>query len=234
MTDLRMRLLGALVLIAALAGCGVISSDVTDFNLALEPKKFSIDTASWDVDPQLAMGVLGTMCTASTQCNAAAEMACAMDCSGTCNTMSRCEIKMAVALHTKVDLVAEKPELQQIQDKPVIDVTLDSVEYAVLTNTLNVATPELTVYVAPMSVMEPGSPEAKAIGTIPAVPAGMTQPKTRIVFNAGGEAVLVQRMGTYKTPFNVIVGSHLLVTAGQMIPQGKLEAEVYIRAHAGI
>jgi hypothetical protein len=216
------------------AGCGLIDSNVTDFNLALEPKKFSIDTASWDVDPTLAMNVLGTMCTASTQCNAAAEMACAMDCSGTCNAMSRCEIKMAVGLHTKVDLVAEKPELQQIQDKPVIEVTLDSVEYAVLANTLNVATPELTVYVAPMSVMDPSSPEAKPIGTIPPVPAGATQARTRIVFNSGGEAILVETMSHYKTPFNVIVGSHLLITAGQMIPQGKLDSEVYIRAHAGI
>jgi hypothetical protein len=41
-------------------------------------------------------------------------------------------------------------------------------------------------------------------------------------------------MSTYKTPFNVIVGSSLTVTQGQQIPQGKLDAVIKIRAHAGL
>ena len=46
--------------------------------------------------------------------------------------------------------------------------------YEVTSNTLNVETPPMTVYVAPMSVMDPEDPMAKLIGTIDAVPAGTT------------------------------------------------------------
>lgn len=235
MTDLRMCL-GALAALVVVSGCGLISSDVTDFNLDLPEKKFSIDAASWDVDEMAAMTVLNATCSTDAQCNAAAEAACAMDCSGTCSpTTSMCELEMAVGIHQAVNLVMEKPELQSINDKPVIKVTIDSVTYEVTTNTLNVETPELQMYVAPMSVMDPRDPEAKLIGTIaPIAPGSVTTRPEDIVFTPEGETLLVDVMNNYKTPFNIIVGSNLTVAAGQPIPTGKLDAVVHIRAHAGI
>jgi hypothetical protein len=41
-------------------------------------------------------------------------------------------------------------------------------------------------------------------------------------------------MSTFKTPFNILVGSSLLVTAGQPVPMGKLDAVVHIKGHAGL
>src|SRR5438132_9940203 len=98
----HLRILGAALLFALAGGCGLISSDVTNFNLDLPDKKFTIDTASWNVDQQMAMTVLNTPCSASSQCMQAAEAACAMDCSGTCNAQSRCSINLDVGLHTSV------------------------------------------------------------------------------------------------------------------------------------
>jgi len=233
MTDLRMRL-GALA-VALCAGCGLISSDVTNFNLDLPDKKFSIDTMSWNVDQQMADAVLNTPCSSSSQCMAAAEAACAMDCSGTCNMNSRCTINLDVGLHTSVNLLMEKPELQQINDKAVIEVEIDDVLYVVEQNTLNVPTPEIGVYVAPMSVMDPTDPLAKQIGTIPPVDAGVTTTSPqKMMFTADGRANLTAVMGNFKTPFNVIVGSTLSMTAGQPIPMGRLDAVIRIKAHAGI
>ena len=54
------------------------------------------------------------------------------------------------------------------------------------------------------------------------------------VFTADGRANLTATMGNFKTPFNVIVGSTLSMTAGQPIPQGRLDAVIKIRAHAGL
>lgn len=234
MTDLRMRV-GALLAMTFAAGCGLIDTDVTNFNLDLPEKQFSIDAASWDVDQQQAMTFFNQSCSSSDQCNAAAALACSMDCAGECNASSRCELKMDVGLHQGINLVMEKPELQSINDKPVIKVTIDSLSYTVPTNTLNVDTPELSVYVAPMSVMDPRDPEAKKIGTVAPILAGATTTTPEdITFTPDGEQALVNVMNNYKTPFNVIVGSTLTVRPGDPVPTGRLDALVKIRAHAGI
>ena len=54
-----------------------------------------------------------------------------------------------------------------------------------------------------------------------------------VVF-ATGKADLVNIMSTFKTPFNVLVGSTLVVTMGTPVPAGKLDAVVHIKAHAGL
>jgi len=223
------------LLIAASTGCGLISSDVTNFDLTLPDKNFSIDTAGWQIDAAQAQTLLNTPCGgAPTVCNTAAQQACDMNCSGMCNASQRCELQLDVSLYQAVNLLAEKPELKSINDQPVIKVTIDSVTYDVRTNTLNVATPELKLFVAPMSVMDPKSAEAIEIGTIPPVEAGATATQQMIQFTAEGRARLISVMSTFKTPFNVIVGSTLTVTAGQQVPSGKLDAVLHIRAHAGI
>ena len=66
------------------------------------------------------------------------------------------------------------------------------------------------------------------------IEAGTTAGPTPVMFNETGRAKLVSIMSTFKTPFNVLVGSTLSVTAGQMVPQGKLDAVIQIRAHAGL
>lgn len=217
------------------AGCGLISSDVTNFDLTLPDKKFTIDTKGWQVDPNGASWYLGQSCPMSDVCNAAVEMACMTGCSGICNASHTCDLQLDISLRQLIDLLAEKPELKTIDDQPVIKVTVDSVTYDVSSNDLNVDTPELTVYVAPMSSTRISDPQVKAIGTIASVPAGWkTEQSEPIMFTATGKADLVNVMSQYMTPFNVLVGSSLLITKDQALPMGKLEAVVHIRGHAGI
>ena len=223
--------------VGALGGCGLISSDVTNFDLTLPDKKFSVDAQSWDVTDQEAQQVLTTNCSANPGlCNAAAEAACPMNCGGECNaTTQTCDLSLDVSLYQGVDLLMEKPELQSINDEPVIKVEIDSVTWEVTSNTLNTATPPMTVFVAPMSVMDPTSPDAKPVGTIDSVAAGeVTDAPRQIAFTANGKAELIAAMSTFKTPFNVIVGSTIVVTSGQTFPQGKLDAVVHIKGHAGL
>ena len=224
-----------LLLAASSVSCGLISSDVADFDLTLPDKSFSIDTSSWQVDQTQADILLGTSCRDSPNiCGTVAANVCDMSCSATCAASQKCELQLDVSLYKTIDLVTEKPELKSINDQPVIKVTIDAVTYEVTSNTLNVPTPELKMYVAPISVMDPKSPDAIEIGTIASVPAGATLAATPVMFNEMGKARLVGIMSTYKTPFNVIVGSSLTVTQGQRVPQGKLDAVIKIRAHAGL
>ena len=221
------------------AGCGLISSDVTNFNLDIHDKTFTIDASRWQVDPMAAMTFLGMTCDPAQQppnvCSSAVAQACAMGCAGSCDMTSRkCDLGLVVAVHQTVDLQMEQPELNTINNEPVIKVAIDSLRYAVTSNTLNVATPEMKIYVAPMSVMDPSDPMAKLVGTVAPVPAMMTVAETDMVYADGGKQALIDTMSTYKTPFNVIVGSTLMVKQGDPAPTGKLEALVHIKAHAGL
>jgi len=232
MTDLRYAILAL-----ALGGCGLVSSDVTNFDLTLPDKTFTVDTSSWQVDETAAMTFLQTSCASMpTVCSSAAQTACAMNCSGSCNANTQtCDLSLEVALHQSVNLLEEKPELKSINDEPVIKVTIDSVTYEITENSLNVETPPMEIFVAPISVMIPTDPQAKDVGTIEAVaPGAITDGPQAIAFAENGKTELVNTMSTYQTPFNVLVGSTLVVTAGQPVPTGKLSAIVHIKAHAGL
>jgi hypothetical protein len=234
--------LGAAVLgLSLAAGCGLISSDVTNFDLTLQPKKFSIDASGWQVntaDPNLfTNGQLKSMqCSSSAVCNSAAEGVCSTDCSGSCNpATSFCDLSLDVSRPLPVNLLTEQPELMTINDQPVIKVTIDSVTYEVTSNTLNVDTPDVRVYVAPVSSLQPTDMGAKLIGTIPGISAMTTTTSPQmLMFTSTGKADLVNIMSSFKTPFNVLVGSSLVVSAGQALPTGKLDALVNIKAHAGL
>lgn len=225
-------------LLVVCSGCGLISSDVTNFDLTLPDKTFTIDAMSW-VDTQhsqQAQMFLSTSCAAMPSvCNSAAQQACVSGCSGTCDSGTQtCDLALAVSLYNKVDLVMEKPELQTINSEPVIKVTIDSVTYDVSMNTLNIDTPPMQILVAPASVMDPTDPMATQIGTLDAVAAGTTVTDQTLMFTDTGKAELINTMSMYKTPFNVIVGSTLEVKSGDPVPMGQLTAVVHIKAHAGI
>ncbi len=232
-----LRQLSASLVVVLGTGCGLISSDVANFDLTLPDKNFTVDTASWEISQADADTYLQTSCAAApTVCNAAAQQACPMNCAGECNaTTETCDLALEVSLYQPIDLVMEKPELQSINDEPVIKVTVDSVTFEVTGNSLTVDTPAMTLYVAPMSVMDPNDPQARPIGTLAPIPAGtISGTPQQIMFTATGKADLVATMSTYKTPFNVLVGATLFVRAGQPVPTGKLDAVVRIKAHAGL
>jgi len=221
-------------LLLLVGGCGLISSDVTDFQLRTMPHMFTVDTGSYMVNQTAANAYLGQSCAgAPTECAQWVQSACTTNCSGSCDTTTqKCDLGLNVGVYQKVDLNSENPELSTTSKEPVVKVTIDAITYQVNDNTLNVETPELTVYVAPMSVMSPSDPMAQAIGTIPAIPAMSTPVATNMMFTPDGKANLATVMGNYMTPFNVIVGSTIVLKDGDAFPTGKLTAEVDITAHA--
>ena len=62
----------------------------------------------------------------------------------------------------------------------------------------------------------------------------MTMGDTDVVLSPTGKATLAEFMGDFKTPFNIIVGSNLLVQQGDPVPAGKLVVSVGVKAHAGV
>lgn len=241
MLCLNARLAAAALGLSLAAGCGLISSDVTNFDLALPDKKFTIDASGWQVDTMHSNlfdnGQLKAMScnSAPTLCSSAVHQACSSDCSGSCNTSTdSCELSLDVSRPLKVDLLTDQPDLKTINDQPVIKVSIDSVTYEVPSNSLNVDTPAIDVYVGPLSALKPSDAGAQLIGTIPPITKMTTLGAQPLMFTPTGKAALINIMSTFKTPFNVLVASELVVRAGQMLPMGKLDAVVKIRGHAGL
>lgn len=219
-----------------LSGCSVISSDVARFDLDLPSKSFSVDANGWPIPQAAAQTYLGMQCGASPDvCSSAVQKLCPTNCSGTCNSASlTCDLELDIAVHQGVDLVAEKPELSNVTDQPVLRVTVDSVTYEVTANTLSTETPAMKVYLAPKSVIDASDPAAKHVATIPPIPAKTTVVATQMEYTTAGKRALIDAMGNFKTPFNIIVASAIEVTAGGAVPTGKLDANVHIRAHASL
>ena len=240
MLCLNARLAAAAMGVSLVTGCGLISSDVTNFDLMLPDKKFTIDASGWQVDGSKSPFNNGTLASVPcssmpTVCSMMVAQACSSDCSSTCDTVANsCQLSLDISRPLKVDLLTDQPDLKTINDQPVIKVSIDSVTYEVTFNNLTVDTPAIDVYVAPISALKPTDPQAKLIGTIPAIPRGTKTEPQALEFTPTGKADLVNIMSTFKTPFNVLVASHLMVRAGQMLPMGKLDAVVRIRGHAGL
>lgn len=219
-----------------LGGCGLIDPDVTQFDLGLPDKQFTIDAGNWGLSNPEQLLSAQCQTTPNDPCPGLAAMACRADqCTAACNAASHtCDLTLYVSLYQGIDLINEKPELQSIENQPIIDVTVESINYEVTANTLNVATPAMGVWAAPSTVMVPGDTGSKRIGTVPAVAAGATLPETPMVFDPNGKDNLKSFMGSYQTPFNIVVGSTLLLHQGDPVPQGAATVTVSISAHAGL
>ncbi|HPH68148.1 MAG TPA: hypothetical protein PLF40_20465 [Kofleriaceae bacterium] len=230
----RAAAMGAALVLSA---CGLVDTNIADFNLTLPEKQFTVDASTWNVNAAATSTFLTTSCaTMPTICGQAAASACkAATCTGTCDAGTKtCVLSLGVSNYKTIDLITEKPELKTINEQPVIKVSIDRVTYSVSANSLNVASPEMTVYVAPATVMTAGDAQAKPIGKIPSVPAGTTLPATEITFTDSGRAELINVMSNFKVPFNIIIGSTLVVNSATMIPTGKMESGIQITAHAGL
>jgi len=220
--------------LAVMSGaCGLIDSNVTDFDLSMPAKTFTIDSAQWDLAAQAQFPAID--CTTQDICSAGIDQACgnAALCFGSCDG-TNCQATVLVALSQGVNLLDEKPELAQIEDQPLVSVTIDRMWYEVSENTLNVGTPQLMLYVAPEGVTSPGDAQAVPVGTVAPIPAATLRDETDIGFVEGGEAALKQFMKDYKTTFRVIVGGEITLSAGDDMPTGSLTATVSVAAHAGL
>ncbi len=227
--------LGSALVTPFLGGCGLVSSDITDFDLFIKDKQFTVDTEQWELSDVPAYTMIDCSQSAGI-CAAAAEQACAEgQCFGRCDVATdTCELQVVVALWQMVDVKTENSELNTIDDQPVIDVTIDAIDYEVNENTLTIDTPEFTVYVAPSTIMSPGDPEAEAIGTIPGISSRTMIGLTSIELTDDGKATLKTYMDDFMTPFNIIVGAELIVGMGDPVPSGSMTANVQVRAHAGL
>ena len=226
----------AIAIAVVVGGCGLIDEDVTDFDLSLPTKTYSVDSASWDIDGDPAT-VLNMSCgNDPSVCALAADNLCTEgQCEGACNSGTQtCDVIIPIAPFTTIDLAMEKPELSSIDDQALVDVEIETITYSVGQNSLDRETPPLVLYVAPENVMTPSDARAVPIGTIPPVAPMSTIGETDLEMTSAGRERLILAMQDFRTPFNVLVATELVVGTGQTIPTGRMTTSLTIRAHAGL
>ena len=220
---------------AALSACGLIDTDIADFDLSLPEKEIVVDTGQWELTGEESMPSVDCSDNAAV-CSLGVEELCGAEgiCFGSCSAEQTCDVKILVNLWHNFDLAKEKPELEEIEGQPLVSVEIKKIAYRVDENTLNMDTPALTVYAAPAGVMAPGDPQAQAIGTLPPIPAGMVSGEQDVILTPDGRAILADFMRQYSVPFNLIVGTDIDVRAGDLVPTGSLTTVVVVTAVAGI
>jgi hypothetical protein len=219
------------------SACGLIDPDIADFDLSLPEKDITVDTAQWELADEPTMPAIDCSGGMAQICSSGISQVCGADtfCFGSCNATSEtCDVTVLLNLWHTFDLAAEKPELQEIEGQPLVSVSITKIAYRVSENTMNVDTPPLDVYVAPQSEMSTGGPQAMKIGRIAAVPAGELVEEGEVDVTEDGKAVLQGFMKNYTTPFNIIVGNEIQMSAGDTMPSGKMTAVVLVSAVAGI
>jgi hypothetical protein len=221
------------VLAATAAGCGLISDDIDDLDLSLPNKTYTVDTMSWQFMEDPAILLSRDCSTNPDVCGAIASQVCTMgQCESVCNVAQTCDMIIPVHPFTTINLAMEKEELATINEQALVEVVVDTIEYAITENTLDVATPPLVLYVAPETVMDPEDSLAVEIGTIPTAAPMTTVPMTVMTMTPAGHARLVQAMTDFRTPFNVMVAADIVLTNGDAIPTGRLTTSMTIAAHA--
>ncbi len=218
-----MRRALCLAIVLAGAGCGLVDSDVTDIDLSLPEREVTVDTADWQLSSNERLQSVDCSQDQQICATGLAELCGSEDvCSGSCGNGDRCQVSVRVALWHTFDLGAERPELQQIEGQPLVDVRIERVYYSVDENSLDVDSPPLTVYVAPEGIMSPDDNQAQVVGTIPSVSAMTTVEEADVELTAQGKERLAGFMKDYDTPFNLIVGSELTIQAGDTLPHGRM------------
>jgi hypothetical protein len=212
------RWLPLAVAAAYVAGCGLISSDITRLTFDLPNKTYVFSTASAQLP---ATGTLPQVaCTTDADCCALPGINCAttqLACTG-----GQCAIEQPVTVSQTMNLGQEVSQLHGAQS--LADIFISEITYTVA-STLNTALPPITLYLAPNGVVDPKDPSAKKFGTVPATAAGANASGT-VALESDSQQTFSSYAEHLDTPFNFIATTTVVVAGGAPIPNGQVTVSV--------
>jgi len=231
---MNIRRWGARALLVAVVpalSCGLIDPDVTEFALNLPEKEFAVDTADWNLK---VTGTMPTIACPPADCAAAVETICeAGSCSAACDPGMARAAGVSVSVFQMFHPVTEAAWVKQVEGQPLIEVEVEAIAFNIDENTLNVPSPPLTIYLAPQGISDPLGGSAVAIGTLSSVSPGFVG-EVGLTLTDSGKQAMADFLGDYMTPFNVIVGGDVTISAGDPVPTGRLAGVVKVTAHTSL
>jgi hypothetical protein len=226
----------ACVLLMGSTGCGLLSSDITTTSYRLPAQTYSFDTTMFSGlptgstpavpcgDGQLVTDCCNPPAPAPTPDCTTTPLVCAAN-SGGANV---CTAELPESISTLIDLSTSVPALGSF---PTGNISIASVDYMVMNNTLNVDLPPVTIYLAPNGMTKPTDPGAMVFGTIPAIPAG-SDPSGTVQKAPSADQTFSMYAANLSTPFEFIAGTTVVIPSGSPIPSGQLTISVTVTLSA--
>jgi hypothetical protein len=220
------RIALALLSAVTIAGCGLISSDVLETPFALPPRMYSFDSGAFPVPA----GITGEV-----PCGAAPVVNCCSpddplpkpDCSVTTltcepneNGMSVCTATVKVAQSQTMNLGQEVSELSGLSG--VVNIKIKRISYDITANTLNLALPDIILYLGPEGAMTPDDAGVMRFGTLPAI-AAMETRSGDVVLDRNASGVLKTFTSNIQAPFTFIAATTVKATHS---PAGRIDLRI--------
>lgn len=233
----RLGLAFVVVAMGLSAGCSILSSDGLNLDYSFTPLDFqekfeavagefpSVPCNSGDASLcETAVAQLG---------DPSISGACSIDGSNTCVATA------TMRLSYTINLSEQSGFPEQALQYGVRAVTLSKVTYWLSKNSLNTATPDITLYVAPETAVDETDTRAERLGSVAPVPAASDKcadaidpigdssaPKgtqvCRVPLDEAGRAALQTFAVDYRTPFKILVYGQKVFRAGEPVPSGTL------------
>lgn len=209
----------------ALAGCGLISSDISKLTFDLPTETYTFDTSMWgNLPPGMVPAV---PCTADMDCCNAGSLA-GISCTTTpldCNA-GTCEASIPESASSTIDLAMQVPQLNGFAGQALSNVTISKITYSVSNNTMNIDLPAMTIYLAPQGVTDPKDPRAMMFGTTMPVPKMTNPTNQQVMLVQNASAIFSMFTSNVSTPFNLIAATTVKLQAGDPVPSGAVTLSV--------
>jgi hypothetical protein len=214
--------------LVVLGGCGLLDKldNLKGLTFMLPQQTFRVSTTDANWRPPPAGGIPALPCGPGqpiADCCQAPPGAPAIDCQRTPLTCEaeHCALKFKYEQSQLVDLQQE-PSVKAYNGMIFNDVLLKEIDLDV-TNSLNVSTPPVDLYVAPANVTS--SSGAQKFATIPTQPPGFTG-HVVIPLDDTSQRTFSSFARATQTPFNIIMSTGFLVRSSDPVPAGEVVFKV--------
>lgn len=237
-TRLAWALRGALALAglsalgAAGIGCGLISADILDITFKLSTVSYAPDFGnSTGTVPIVQCTNMPTACSqAADQVKTQVQNATA---TGRCDMAvqpAQCVVDLGVALTYPITLANDQSFATSVGGKLVSAVRSIQLDYAIPSNTTNLALPEMQLYIGPQNAKSPTDKDVVFIDKIPPLAKGMTLPagqrSIKIADGTQARERFVYYVQNPTTPFVLLLTAAPTVKGGEPVPAGKLDLKI--------
>jgi hypothetical protein len=225
MKPLSLKATTSAIAALGLVGCGLISSDITKITFDLPTETYTFDTAQWNIPPALqGMSFPSIPCTTANDCCTLGAAA-GLDCTMLACMAGSCADQVPVSQATSINLSTDvMPSLSSYTS--LVSISISRITYTVKSNTLNVDTPPLSIYLAPDGVTDPNDSRAQLFGTVPAIAAMDKPPTANVQLVSNAASVFQMFTGNLSTPFEIITAATVVIGGGTPVPSGAITIDV--------